>query len=207
MTILRDMLIDWIDERTNNMLATPRAWGSDEAIEMQVLLLMEFRAFALCPEQEIATPGRVVDAYMKYLTDRYPTKPHRPLCQIVEPDHLGQNLAIELRKALSVFTATVREESGDESRVVRDRDAPPIFEGNDEFDAACKGDIDALQRLARRYSYWTFVLRIAGKVVECKQVRFVEDSIQYRIAEQYGHSAPLAEVEKSHVERLIQLKQ
>lgn len=104
MSSLRDVLVGWIDERTAKILATPRAWGSDEAVEMQVLLLLELRAVALSPQQEAAAPGRLVDAYAMYLSKTYPTQPHRSLCQIVEPDPLGQNVAAELRKAVDVFT-------------------------------------------------------------------------------------------------------
>ena len=38
-------------------------------------------------------------------------KPHRPLCQIVEPDPLGQNIAVELRKAVSIFSHSMLEEN------------------------------------------------------------------------------------------------
>jgi len=108
---LRDTLVGWIDERTKNMLATPRAWGSDEAVEMQALLLLELRALVLRPELEVGVPGRLVDAYTAYLAKTYPTKPHRPLSQIVEPDHLGHNLAAELRRVVDVFTHAMLEEN------------------------------------------------------------------------------------------------
>lgn len=97
---LRDTLVGWIDERMKNMLATPRAWGSDEAIEIQVLRLLEFRALVLLPELEAEAPGRLVDGYMAYLAKTYPAKPNRPLSQIIESDYLGQNLAAELRRAV-----------------------------------------------------------------------------------------------------------
>lgn len=108
---LRDTLVGWIDERIKNMLATPRAFGSDEAIEMQTLLLLEMRSLTLRPEQEIDAPGRLVDAYTTYLAKAYPEKPNRPLCQIVESDHLGLKLAVELQKAVDVFTHHMLEEN------------------------------------------------------------------------------------------------
>ena len=107
----RATLLGWIDERLENMLATPRAWGSDEAIEMQVLVLLEMRAVVLRPEQEAETPGRLVDAYMTYLANAYPHEPHRPLSQIVEHDHLGVGLAAELRKVVDVFSRYTLEEN------------------------------------------------------------------------------------------------
>lgn len=107
----RDMLVEWIDRRTRDMLETPRAFGSDEAVEMQVLLLLQLRAIALRPALETEAPGRIVDAYLSYLAKMYPHKPHRPLSQIVEPDQLGKSLAAELRKAVAVFTQQMLEEN------------------------------------------------------------------------------------------------
>jgi hypothetical protein len=80
------------------MLAAPRMWGSDEAVEMQALLLIEMRALATRPEQELANPSRILDAYNAYLAKHFPAKPHRPLSRIVEPDDLGFALASELRR-------------------------------------------------------------------------------------------------------------
>jgi hypothetical protein len=107
----RDILVNWVDQRMDDMLATPRMWGSDEAIEMQALLLFEVRALAMRPEQEIANPGRIMDAYAAYLAQTYPAKPHRPLCQIVEPDDLGLTLAAELRKFRDAFLPNMLEEN------------------------------------------------------------------------------------------------
>lgn len=85
-----------IDDRIEQILASPRAYGSDEAIEMQILLLLEMRF--------IETKFDVVGAYKVYLNKTFPKKPNRPLFQIVETDHLGNNIAIELRKAVAELT-------------------------------------------------------------------------------------------------------
>lgn len=108
---LRSTILAWIEERTNDMLETPRAWGSDEAVEMQALLLLELRALALQPERELKNPRRIIDAYMSYLNNTYPQKPNRPLCQIVESDDLGQNLGREFRRFLDAFGPTLLEEN------------------------------------------------------------------------------------------------
>jgi hypothetical protein len=89
-------IFNWIDERIKHMLTSPRAFGSDEAIEMQILLLLEMRF--------LETKFDVVEAYRVYLNKTFPTKPNRPLFQIVETDHLGNNIAIELRKAVKELT-------------------------------------------------------------------------------------------------------
>lgn len=94
---LRDEIVTWVDERIEDMLAAPRMWGSDEAVELQVLLLLEIRTLALRPEELAANPRCILDAYAAYLTKTYPAKPNRPLSQIVETDHLGLTLAAALR--------------------------------------------------------------------------------------------------------------
>lgn len=108
---LRDSLVDWVDDRMARMLATPRAWGSDEAVEMQVLLLLQLRALALRPELQAEASSSLVDAYIAYLAKTYPDKPRRPLYQIVEPDRLGMNLAAELRKIVDVFVKNTLAEN------------------------------------------------------------------------------------------------
>lgn len=107
----RDTLVGWIDARLEHMLRTPRAFGSDEAIEMQALLLLEMRSVALRPEGELDTPGRLVDAYATYLAQAYPEHPSRPLCQIIESDDLELKIAAELQKAVKVFTHQMLEEN------------------------------------------------------------------------------------------------
>ena len=111
MSALRDTILNWIDKRTSDMLAAPRAWGSDEAIEMQVLLLLQFRALTLRPDFDQGDPGSLVDTYMEYLTREYPKHPHRPLHQIVESDYLGFNIASELKKVIQTFTQGMLEEN------------------------------------------------------------------------------------------------
>lgn len=111
MSALRDTILHWIDKRTSDMLAAPRAWGSDEAIEMQVLLLLQFRALTLRPDFDHGDPGSLVDSYMEYLTRAHPKHPHQPLHQIVEPDRLGFNIAAELKKVIQTFKQSMLEEN------------------------------------------------------------------------------------------------
>lgn len=96
-------MVAWIDERIKAMFESPRSWGSDEAIEMQVLLLLEMRAVAIGED----TPLDVVETYNAYLTRTFPTKPNRPLFQIVESEPLGNNLAAELRRAVVVLAPDI----------------------------------------------------------------------------------------------------
>lgn len=199
---LRDTLVGWIDERMKNMLATPRAWGSDEAIEIQVLRLLEFRALVLLPELEAEAPGRLVDGYMAYLAKTYPAKPNRPLSQIVESDYLGQNLAAELRRAVDFFTQTMLDDiSRQQRRVITDGSSN--FVGDDEFNAACNGQIDALRMLTKRYRFSTFVLLIKGEEVACQNLHVEQHVIRYRFPGQYINH--VEQVETREVERLIRV--
>jgi hypothetical protein len=76
---LQNIIVTWVDQRIADMLSGLRAWGSDEAVEMQTILLLELRALALHPELGLANPMRVLDAYVAYLERTFPAKPHRPL--------------------------------------------------------------------------------------------------------------------------------
>jgi hypothetical protein len=107
---LRSTIVTWADQRIAEMLAAPRTWGSDEAIEMQTLLLLELRALATRPEPELANPRRILDAYAAYLQKSYPDRPHRPLFQLVQPDDLGLSLARELQKIVDVFRLDMLKE-------------------------------------------------------------------------------------------------
>lgn len=111
MNTLRDTILRWIDKRLSDMLATPRAWGSDEAVEAQVLLLLQFRMLTLQPDFDNGDPGLLVDQYMDYLKRAYPQKPNQPLHQIVPADRRGFNLAKELKKVVEVFKKNMRKEN------------------------------------------------------------------------------------------------
>lgn len=95
---LRDVIVTWVDQRMEDMLSAPRMWGSDEAIELQMLLLLELRTLALRPEELTANPRHILDAYAAFVAKIHPKTPNRPLSQIIETDHLGLRLAAELRK-------------------------------------------------------------------------------------------------------------
>lgn len=66
------------------MLSAPAMWGSEEAVELQVLSLLELRAFAI----ETRTDTRaVLDLYVAEVQKMYPARFHRPLHEIVHgPD-------------------------------------------------------------------------------------------------------------------------
>jgi hypothetical protein len=55
-------LVEFIDQRFTAIMTLPEAWGSPEAIELQVLLLVELRKVALGHTQE----GGVTDVNTTY---------------------------------------------------------------------------------------------------------------------------------------------
>jgi hypothetical protein len=67
-TDTRTAQLAWLDERLEGMLLRPRMWGSNLAVELQVLLLLEMRSLVVDRERENRDPGRVMDAYDAWRT-------------------------------------------------------------------------------------------------------------------------------------------
>lgn len=112
MTSVRDTVVHWVDQRLDAVLAAPPMWGSPEAVEMQVLLLLEMRALALRPEQELAEPRRILDTYLAYLARQFPRRVGAPLCELVAPDDEGcGRLAQELRGFIQALRPSMLEEN------------------------------------------------------------------------------------------------
>lgn len=88
MSDFRDRLTHWLDARLEALLRTPAMWGSDEAVEMQALLLFELQAFARQPGRVEAAPGAVLDAYADFLRRKFPGRPRAPLSELA-PEQLS----------------------------------------------------------------------------------------------------------------------
>lgn len=88
MRSLRETIAAWANGRIDEMLEAPRMWGSLEAVELQVLQLLEVRALALRPDQELENPRRVLDTYAAFLRERYPALPAEPLSRLL--NHLSE---------------------------------------------------------------------------------------------------------------------
>ncbi len=108
MSSLSRRIAAWVDSRIAAILATPRMWGSNEAVELQVLLLHEIRALALRPAEELASPRAVLEAYQAFLLRRFPGAPPSPLFELVDASD-----ATTFRDALEEFTRTQQANSGD----------------------------------------------------------------------------------------------
>lgn len=80
-------MVPWLDERLGELLTRPRMWGSREAVEMQVLQLLEAKAVAINAHQAIETPQRIFDLYVSFLRERFPSGPNRPLFLHLDDKH------------------------------------------------------------------------------------------------------------------------
>ncbi len=110
MSGLSRTVVSWVEQRIDDMLAAPPMWGSAEAIEMQVLQLLEMRALALRPQQELDHPRRVLDMYVAFLRERFPDVPPRPLFQII-PDAESEGFCKTLREFCTVLSRTILAEN------------------------------------------------------------------------------------------------
>lgn len=138
----------WIDARLDELLSAPPMWGSLEAVEMQALQLFDLRAHVLNPEQEAASPRRVLDTYMAWLRQRFPEAPPAPLFRLLgasDPrgDELGRTLT-EFRAWLSsnLLEENPFEHSDVAIRLVFQESRAPVT-------SAFTGYYDAFRRAAR----------------------------------------------------------
>jgi hypothetical protein len=110
MSTSRDAMVQWIDQRIERILAAPPMWGSPEAVEMQVLQLLQMRAVALRAPHEPDSSKRVVDAYLSYLSLKFPKQPQQPLFEHVR-SHDDANyaaLSAGLRGFVEALVPTMR---------------------------------------------------------------------------------------------------
>lgn len=100
---LGQQIAAWVERRIGEILAAPRMWGAGlEAVELQLLTLMEVRALAVNFDREFEQPRRILDEYVRLLGKRFPELPNRPLHALVgeEGDHDFVAIARELSEAL-----------------------------------------------------------------------------------------------------------
>jgi hypothetical protein len=108
----RDTIVQWLDQRIEHILAAPPMWGSPEAVEMQVLQLIQVRSLILRPTQEIENPRGVFNAYLSYLRQRFPKQPQQPLFELIgRDDELYTNLAAGLRGFIEALAPSMLEQN------------------------------------------------------------------------------------------------
>lgn len=82
MSTVEDQVLHWTEEHIDALVAAPPMWGSNEAVEMQALLLFELKALLLRPEESAKDPSRIFDTYTRFLRERFPRLPPAPLCEL-----------------------------------------------------------------------------------------------------------------------------
>ena len=105
---LSDTLVEYIDGRLDAMLGAPQMWGTDEAVELQVLQLVDLRALALLPEIRSGQPRATLDAYFRFLRHRFPDAPTMNLAALLEQQGRQGELAPILAEFRAQMAAAVR---------------------------------------------------------------------------------------------------
>jgi hypothetical protein len=79
----------WAQARIKDILATPGMWGaSQEALELQVLLLLEVQVLDMRPDILERDPRLVLDTYTRKLRERFPKSRNLPLHKIRDVTNL-----------------------------------------------------------------------------------------------------------------------
>jgi hypothetical protein len=144
----RKTIDDWAQRRIDNVLERPPAWGSPEAVEMQVLQLIQMRAIALRPTQEPQMPRRIFDAYLAFIRAQFPKQPQRPLFELIgESDDKYSTLSQMLRGFIEAIEPSMTEENPFQHsdvaiRLVFDAGQAPAM-------SACTGYYEEFRRAAR----------------------------------------------------------
>lgn len=94
-------VIDHIDKSVRHMLRCPEMWGGYEAVELQVLQLIEVRRLALAPPTAEVKPRQVLEAYRRFSAEVMGGGSSEPLStRLAKTGRLG-----ELCKHLETFAA------------------------------------------------------------------------------------------------------
>ncbi len=97
-------LLEFAEERLDAMLARPGMWGSAEAVEMQVLLLLELEAVASTSREVNDTLCWMKVLYRQFIHARVPSATPAPLAQ-----QIGNDLE-RLARLLGEFRDEVQKE-------------------------------------------------------------------------------------------------
>jgi hypothetical protein len=117
MSALCNTVVHFVDEQLRYIFAAPSMWGGDEAIELQVVQLLEFRSVALRPELEKRAPRTILDAYHRILKEEFPGAPPYPLFALLEKFERKGELIPLLRRFAE--------------RIVREMEPEDVFAAHD----------------------------------------------------------------------------
>lgn len=104
----------FVTERLRAFCERPRMWGSNEAVELQAILLMECEVRATDPELMEAEPRLVIDTYGSLVPE--------PLHETVDEDRFGDALHAVCQRV----RAKLRESSYDPALVMKSRDITTV---------------------------------------------------------------------------------
>jgi hypothetical protein len=94
---VRTDFVDVLDERLDAMLARPGMWGGAEAVELQVLLLLELRIVAMRPAFRNRAMELLKGQYSSFLQRRFPDAGPRMLSALAADPHELASLLEQLR--------------------------------------------------------------------------------------------------------------
>lgn len=97
-------ILQYLDDRLQHMLAAPELWGSAEAVELQVVQILELRHFVLNPTTK-AGEREVLARYARFLAALFPSNPPETLSALLAA-HCRHD---EFERRLGDFVRTERE--------------------------------------------------------------------------------------------------
>lgn len=98
MSPARNDIVHHVDEVLRSIFRRPRMWGSNEAIELQVLQLLQVRSVAVRPELERRAPRTVLNAYHGLLAREFPGAPPIYLHALTRTSSRGDDFIPLLQK-------------------------------------------------------------------------------------------------------------
>jgi len=90
MTPLGSRLLDFIDERLQQMLDAPELWGSNESVELQILQLLEIRLLVVTAPTRPLHGREVRLAYEQFLAARFAGAPPITLSELLGPERQAE---------------------------------------------------------------------------------------------------------------------
>lgn len=79
-------IAEFVDSRLDMMLAHPNNWGSTEAFELQVLLLLELQMVLRCADVPRDSLRILLDAYASFMRKQRPDLGPRPVSTVLPND-------------------------------------------------------------------------------------------------------------------------
>jgi hypothetical protein len=134
---LATTLLQFIDQRLEQMLEAPEMWGADESVELQVLQLLEIRLLVAKPAGDHADWRDIQRNYERYLDEHLPGSPPTTLTA-----RLGAERRRELYPLLRGFVAAQRLQHAAQASVDR---ALEEIQAIDRLLAAARAAWDAEQ--------------------------------------------------------------